>query len=176
MARTKLGLFFVKTLNGAPPAMQEVLPTGGTTIYEGAPLRLSATYGKVGNLAITATAMYGVAAHKLTAAQVTAATPLLCYLADGNNVFEGKQASTSSIAPRAYLGDLLDIGGTAGDNVRLTTAASTKMLRVVGWNPIKTDSSGNQTAVAPATAATGTYYWVTSAKNIVDSSTREPRA
>lgn len=163
MARTKTGFFFVKTLNGAPPAMKQYPVVAATAYYEGAVLRISATSGSATKFEADGTAVLGVSAANISLARSSYATTRLpVYLADNNNVFEAQQGGVSLSDCQDVMHDLIDIE-VANENYRLGSASS-KQCRVVGFHPDDV-----------AKGATGARLWVTFAKNLLTDKASEPR-
>lgn len=163
MARTKTGFFFVKTLNGAPPAMKQYPVVAGTAYHEGAVLRISATSGSATKFVADGTAVLGVSAANISLARSSYATTRLpVYLADNNNVFEAQYASVSLSDCQDIMHDLIDIK-VGNENYRLGTPSS-KQCRVVGFQPEDV-----------AKGVTGARVWVTFAKNLLTDKASEPR-
>jgi len=151
MARTNSGFLFIKTLNGAPPAIQQ-WPVASGTYYEGMPLRIGATTGSAKAFVGAGTAVLGVCGAYTTKARSTLATVTVpVYMADYNNVFEVKTGGAIA-APRTLLADFVACTG-ATSSYRAATAGG-KQCRVVGF---------------PADATTSSHanarLWVTFAKN-----------
>lgn len=136
MAREKVGLFFVKTLSGSPPAMMWVPLKGGTAYYEGQPLRISATTGSAARVAAGGTAVFGIAAANVTSNATTTMMPV--WLCDDNNVFEGRIAAPTGNAWIRFADRVALTVGTV-HNYRLTSTVyfgnATASFRIVGCHP-----------------------------------------
>lgn len=150
MARTKTGLYFIKTVDGGPPAMDWFDLKGATAYYEGQILRLSATSGSAAKASASGTAMLGVTGANVTSSATTTQMPV--YLADPRNVFEARMLATG--APHTRLRDKITfvVGTTHNYRIEGTAynGAATACLRIIGYNP--DDASGT---------ATNKRYWVT---------------
>ncbi len=151
MAKSKHGLFFVKTLNGSQPAMATVDLKGATAYYEGSVLRASQTSGSAAKAAAGATAVLGVCAANVTSSATTTQMPV--YLADSNNVFEAKMIATGLPKPRLYDKVKFTVGTI--HNYRLegtaNNGAATACIRIVGYHPDD----------VAATSSESVRYWVT---------------
>ena len=147
MARTKAGFFFVKTRSGKQPAMDWVPLVGATAYYEGQVLRASATTGSAAKQSAAGTTILGIAAANVSSGSA-ATTKMPIYIADSENVFEGKMIASK--APRAVMYSEVDIRVGTTHNHRLQGTASTKVARIVGFHPDEV-----------LTAHTGCRFWVT---------------
>lgn len=151
MARTTPGLYFVKTLNGGPPARLMIYCKGATAYEEGQVLRLSGTSGSGIRAAGSATAVFAVTAAPLAKSGATT-TEMPVYVINDNNVFEGRVIATG--APRTRLNDRVTFAQATTHTYRIAATvlqgAATACFRVVGYHP--DDASGT---------ATNKRFWVT---------------
>ena len=162
MARTTAGLKFVKTTTGAPPTIDYFPVVISTAYKEGCVARISATTGSVAKQASTGTAILGVIADTVALADVANTTRLGVYT-DPNAIFEVKMLTSST--PQAKVGDLVDLAIATTYNYRLSgTTASTKVFKIVGFNPNESLS-----------AHTGVKYWVKIAKPVFGANVTEAK-
>lgn len=131
MSRTKAGFFFVKTLDGSPPAKMN-FPLVAGTYHEGALLRVSGTSGSAVKAAVTNTACIGVAGAYIETT-TSGITQMPVYLADSKNVFEAVMVATG--APQARMADRAHFRVGTTHNFRLQGTAGTAMFRIVGVHP-----------------------------------------
>lgn len=153
MAKTTAGLKFVKTDHGSPPVIAYFPVTISTAYKEGGVARISATTGSAQKQVATGTAILGVIADTVALANVSNSTRLGVYV-DPGAIFEVKMLASST--PQTKVGDLVDLAVSTTYNYRLSgSAASTKVFKIVGFNPNESLS-----------AHTGVRYWVKIAKPI----------
>lgn len=151
MARTKHGFFYVKTIDGGPPAMGQCYVKGATAYYEGQVMRCSMTSGSARRVAASGTSVLGVLGANVAASGATTTEVPFYYLND-RNIFEGRMLATG--APRTRLFDKVTVSVGTIHNYRVAATAyygeTTGCLRIVGWNP--DDGAGT---------AANKRYWVT---------------
>ena len=148
MARTTQGLYFVKTLDGGPPAMGWAYLKVGTVYYQGQPVRVSNTSGTCIRMATAGTSCYGVVSGDLATSVTT--TKVSIHLANQNNVFEVKATGTG--LPRKSVVDQVKLGLATVHNYRAILGNSAGgALRVVGFNPDDIAATVTETV----------RYWVT---------------
>ncbi len=151
MARTKNGFFFVKTIDGGPPAIDWRGMKVATAYHEGAVLRQSTTSGSGVKCAAAGTLVLGVLGAAVPTGHAGAVNAPI-YLADHRNMFEVKCLGTG--APLTKLGKKVALAVATILNVRASgavyTGDATAACRILGFHP--DDASGT---------AAGKRYWVT---------------